>query len=122
MISIAYAVAVLAHLLMCSAQNTTEVCEKECSEVCEPCHPKMECNGTDVKLCHPKIDCTKSNLTDCGEQPNNPLEGLCPPKKVCVEKEFNCKYKFAFLFIHNNIIYRTYTRIKHRVNRLIILF
>ena len=96
MISIAYAVAVLAHLLMCSAQNTTEVCEKECSEVCEPCHPKMECNGTDVKLCHPKIDCTKSNLTDCGEQPNNPLEGLCPPKKVCVEKEFNCKYKFTF--------------------------
>ena len=114
MISIAYAVAVLAHLLMCSAQNTTEVCEKECSEVCEPCHPKMECNGTDVKLCHPKMDCIRLNLTDCGEQPNNPLEGLCPPKKVCVEKEFNCKYITYLSFHSQQHYFRTNTRIKHK--------
>lgn len=97
MISLAYGIAILAHLLMCSATNTTEVCERECEEVCEPCHPEMVCEGKDMKLCHPQINCQSLNLTDCGDNPNNPLEGVCPPKKVCVEEEFNCKHFFRFI-------------------------
>ena len=97
MISTASAIAILAHLLMCSANEVTiktngtvtEVCKNECEQVCKDCKPQEQCKETEV---------------DCGDDPNNPYDDVCPAKKVCVEKGYNCKY-IILPFIYAYFIY-----------------
>ena len=90
MIFIASSLAVLAHFLVCSAAvtsvtensvflptlDTSEVCSAACTEVCEACDITANCTADE---------------RDCDPPPLDPVMGICPPERICIPKEFNCK-------------------------------
>ena len=58
----------------------TEYCEEQCKDVCYVCTEPVRCT---------------ENQTDCGlGKPDPAFGGVCPPHSICVDKEFNCNYKY----------------------------
>ena len=56
--------------------DTTEICSAACTDVCVACDVGANCTMDE---------------RDCDPPPLDPFQGICPPQRICIPKEFNCK-------------------------------